>query len=308
MKRKVIFLAGKTGVVSLPSRWMRAYNISKGQELEMTEVLSGLLIAKPTDHAESKAQLDISGINSRLLFRYLNTLYKKGYTEIKLIYKEGIVGLDGKKENALVSIQHVCDYLIGMEIVKQGESYCVIKEVTSLKEGEFEVLLRRIFLMLLSTSKDLLAFLEKRDSEGLKNIIDFMDPNMGKLFKLCQRIISTERKYWDKLVSFALLTEKLECVGDIYSEICRDLKLNGKVELQQDTLEYFSDTNDLLERFYSLFYKYSVIELNKLHLDAKVLKGQKFTGSLVDAMVVTKLKEVNNRVREGIDDLIGVNV
>ena len=88
MRRKVIFLAGKTGVISLPTKWLKSYDIKKGDELELTEILDGILISKPQAHPEKKTEINIDGINDRLLFRYLNSFYKQGFTEIKVIYSE----------------------------------------------------------------------------------------------------------------------------------------------------------------------------------------------------------------------------
>ena len=298
MKRKVIFLAGKTGVISLPTKWLKDYSVNKGDELELTEILDGLLISKPEAHPEKVTEINIDNINSRLLFRYLNSLYKQGHTEIKVIYEE----------DRLNDIQKVCDYLIGMEIIKSGEKHCIIKEISSVKEGEFEVLLRRIFLMLLSTSKDLLTYIENKETNSINNIYEYIDPNINKLFKLCQRIIATERKYWDKLVNNALLTEKLERIGDLYSEIARGLI--KEININQDTLIYFQDTNKILEEFYEIFYKYDKVKLNQLHLKAKEIKKQ-INASLEDKnyqeiTVLTILKEINNQLREAMDDLIGI--
>ena len=107
MRRKLILLAGKTGVISLPTKWLQTYNIQKGDELELTEILDGILISKPSQHPEKKTEINIENINDRLIFRYLNSLYKQGYTEIKVI----------DKQNRLNEVQKVCDFLIGMEII-----------------------------------------------------------------------------------------------------------------------------------------------------------------------------------------------
>ena len=303
MKRKVIFLAGKTGVISLPINWLKSYDIKKGEELEITEILDGLLVSKPQAHPERKIEMNITNINQRLIYRYLNSFYRQGYTEIKLFF-------ENNQKGALESIQKGCDSLIGIEIVKSSQNYCILKEVSNVKEGEFETLLRRIFLILLSTSKDLLNHLETKDISLISSVYNYLDPEINRLFNLCQRIIAIDRKYWNKVISNTLLTEKLERIGDLYSEIAR--AFSKEITLTQTSLEYFSETNSFLERFYNLFYKYKSEELNQLHLDMKKLK-EKINSlqkdlTYQDIILMTLQKEINNQIREAIDDLINIKI
>jgi len=52
MKRKIIQLAGKTMVVSLPAEWIRKFKVNKGDEVELKE--EGKRIIINTDKEFSK--------------------------------------------------------------------------------------------------------------------------------------------------------------------------------------------------------------------------------------------------------------
>ena len=54
MKRKVIKLADKTSVVSLPSKWIKNYKVEKGDELDLEEIGNSILIKPSKQQTEIK--------------------------------------------------------------------------------------------------------------------------------------------------------------------------------------------------------------------------------------------------------------
>ena len=86
MKRKVILLAGKTSVISLPNSWIKKWGINKGDELELIEKGNALNI-KTTNPSNVGKDIILNteelGVFDK---RYIADLYKYGYDEIKVIY------------------------------------------------------------------------------------------------------------------------------------------------------------------------------------------------------------------------------
>ena len=67
MKRKVIALAGKTLVVSLPSKWARSQNIVKGADVEVVEEQAVLKILAPAAKPQKKViSLDVMPYSAQI--------------------------------------------------------------------------------------------------------------------------------------------------------------------------------------------------------------------------------------------------
>ena len=60
MKRKVIQLAGRTFVVSLPTSWAREWDVKKGEELELIEDGPRLILSTEKSRQSKKGLIDLS--------------------------------------------------------------------------------------------------------------------------------------------------------------------------------------------------------------------------------------------------------
>ena len=307
MKRRVIFLAGKTAVLSLPVKWVRQCGINKGDELEIDERGSILTIKASLKGNDAPVEIDISGMNSSLIWRYMNTIYKLGASEIKIKYdNQEVYDLDKKKKIKTMDLmRNIINELIGLEIIKQGNNYCVVKEISSVKEEEFDPVYRRIFFTLLNLARDSLDSIKNKDKEGIENIVNYLDPNINKLFKFCLRILSKENTYVKDVISKTVILHGLERIGDLYSEISRTLLRNKTMKLNSESLKLYGEVNDLLELYYETYYKKDNKKVEDLHSKAKLLK-EKLADSESDLAVITVLKEINNQLREMIDWILTI--
>jgi phosphate uptake regulator len=303
MKRRVILLAGKTAVLSLPIKWVRQCGIKKGDELEIDENGSVLTVSSNLKGNEAPVEINISDMNSSLIWRYLNTTYKLGASEIKILYDDQEVYNPDKKRKikTMDLIREIVNELIGLEIIKQGNNFCILKEISSVKGEEFDPVYRRIFLTLLNLAKDSLDAIRNKDKNGLENIIKYLDPNINKLFKFCLRIISKENNYIKDVMSKTIILHGLERIGDLYSEISRMLLNNKNIKINNETLRIYNDVNNLLGEFYEIYYKKDNKKIETLHMKAKNIKEEIMNSKSSDEGVLIVLKEINNQLREMID-------
>ncbi len=82
MRRSVIQLAGKTHVVSLPSKWIKKYGIKKGDELELEENNEKIVISKDSAKEIRSREIELNNYGA-MARRVIGALYKKGYDEVK---------------------------------------------------------------------------------------------------------------------------------------------------------------------------------------------------------------------------------
>ena len=85
MKRKVIQIANSTQLISLPRKWSQKYGVKKGDELEVEDDGSRIIISTEKAQELGNIEVDISGADRDFLLFLIRSLYIKGYDEIKLI-------------------------------------------------------------------------------------------------------------------------------------------------------------------------------------------------------------------------------
>src|SRR3989338_9424778 len=163
MKRKVIQIANSTQLVSLPRKWAQKYGVKKGDDIEIEEDGSRLIVQTESVVELEKIEIDVSGLDRTSILYYIQSLYRVGYDEILVKFDDPytIHLRTGEKKKVISVIHEIVNRLTGFEIVQQKENFCLIKDLSDISPKEFETALRRIFLLLIDVNKDLL--------EGVKN-------------------------------------------------------------------------------------------------------------------------------------------
>ncbi|MFQ5475181.1 MAG: AbrB/MazE/SpoVT family DNA-binding domain-containing protein, partial [Candidatus Nanoarchaeia archaeon] len=85
MKRSVIQLAGKTQVISLPSKWVKKHGIKKGDALEVSEKRNALICSTSKQVYHNQTKINISGLGP-MAKRIIAAIYKAGFEEIEVAY------------------------------------------------------------------------------------------------------------------------------------------------------------------------------------------------------------------------------
>lgn len=253
IKRKVIQLAGSTLVVSLPSKWAKKCNIQKGDEVELEEKGRELVIKTESESAIERAQLDTKDLNERVIRWALSGLHKSGFDEIEIIYYN---------QKTIDLVQELLkDLFIGFIIVNQTNTKCLLKSITKDSISEFDVTLRRAFLVTITMGENALDLIQKKDFVSLKNILNLEKTN-NQLTNFCERLLNKVGHHNHRKTCFYyVIVWNLEKICDDYKFICRFLSEQEDVALSDEIINFFKDTNEFLKDYYNLFYK---LDLNKL--------------------------------------------
>jgi len=170
MKRSVIQLASNTLVVSLPSKWAKQRGIKKGDEVEVDEQGTSLIVSKEKSTRFRRTVLAGADLD-QMLGRSVGALYKAGYDEIEVQFAN---------KSQLHTIQEVLRRsCIGFEIVKQGRNFVIAKEISKAEQNEFDQVLRRTFLFVLNMAEELREAVQNKDTEGLA-AIPLMDDTVDR--------------------------------------------------------------------------------------------------------------------------------
>jgi len=266
IKRRVVLHGDSTLTVSLPSTWVKRFNVQKGDELNVEENNKNLIIIKDKENDLNKAkEINIGSLN-RLGKSYITSMYRNGFDEISLKYEN----IDYIK-----TIQDIISKdITGFEIVKQGKNNCTIKDITGHNKDEFDIILRRIWRLILNLSDESLKAIKSNDTETLKNI-HLMDYSINKFSNYCLRLLAKRNKIdYDKIPLYYCLIRNLEEIADQYKDMC-DSYLNRKDKIDDNLITLFTKTNNYLCEFYELFYEYNEEKIEELFKKTKVLLNKR---------------------------------
>lgn len=254
MRRKVSRIGPSTLMVSLPMKWVKKNNIKKGDELELVESGNNLNIIIDKKPEQKSATFDVSELDN-MLYRFVGALYKAGFDDVKLIYKN-----HEQLKTIYKVLNNVC---IGYEIIEEGNKYVVVKQIAEVKPEDFDKVLRRLFQFLISISGEGTRALQKNDKALAKEIM-LRDYNVNKAADFCRRCLNKNPSEAHLVGPLYHIIEQLERIGDIYKNIFRDLS-NNNIKTSKSIIKYYSELTEFLNFFYSIFYKSDNEKLEKFH-------------------------------------------
>ncbi len=251
MKRKVIQLAGKTFVVSLPNKWATKYNVKKGDELDVEESQYRLVISTKTELNSSSSVIDISG-TSPMIKRILGALYKTGYDEVEIKFTT--------PEELETALNVIKDEFVGFEVIIKSEGSLYVKTVATIQNTEFDNVLRRIFLVLLSMGEEGIKALKDNNQQQLKSVV-LMDLDINKYADFCRRILNKTGYFqFSKTPPLYYIVEELEKTADAVRDMCA-YALESREKPSQNVLTLCSDTVALIRAFYEIYCSFNLKKL-----------------------------------------------
>ncbi|MEK6903458.1 MAG: AbrB/MazE/SpoVT family DNA-binding domain-containing protein [Nanoarchaeota archaeon] len=250
MLRKVARIGPSTLMISLPSRWVKEQGITKGTELVVSENKNILTVKKEgCKEGPSQEIINISSYNTSLAWYYLTAAYRRGVEEI-IVHapRQTIVDpLQIKPVKTAEFIKSVVDDFIGMEIIHQTKTQSTIREISGLKEEEFEPILRRIFISLNVMFEDMLDAVKKDDGSALEEVYAHSDLPINKFVDYNIRMLS--RMASASMTKYAVLIY-LEEIGDSLKYLAKQLTTYSKRKKIQDVIMKLQQLFLLAEKFY----------------------------------------------------------
>jgi len=265
LKRKVIQIAGSTQLVSLPRKWCKEYDVQKGQELDVEEQGSKVIISCEGKDTLEKIKVDFSNLSARVMSWTLASLHKKGYDEIEILYNN---------PKAVSLIQDLTKSLfMGFAVIEQTEKRCVIRSLSKDMEAQFEPTLRRAFLVMLSMAKNSLELIKNNNLAALSEL-NTLEATNNQLTNFCERIL-VKNGYNDykKTCFMYIIAWNLESVCDVYKYLCNFLSepKHCKKRLNEELVKLYEEVNDFTRDHYELFYKFDMEKVVKLTEERKRL-------------------------------------
>ncbi|MFH1770734.1 MAG: phosphate uptake regulator PhoU [archaeon] len=269
MKRRAIQLAGKTIVLSLPSKWVKQNNIQKGDELDVELEEKSLTVSTEKAKESKKVIIDAEEDFNPLYIAYL---YQAGVDEIRVNYKD---------QEIYSKLQEKLPDLMGYEIIDQGENHVEIKNVSVELEEQFENMFRRVYYLIEEMGKNSLEAIKNKDKTRLKGVIS-LENSVDKFTDFCKRVLNKKgHKDHNKTQFYYVIIRDLEKIADHYEKMSTYMMENSFVP-GKETMELYREANEFFSRFHKLFYKFDKENASKFQKKKKELgkRAEKLMGTV----------------------------
>ncbi len=284
MRRKIIRQGHNTMTLTLPSEWIKRFNLQAGSEVDVLEKDNGLFITTEKNSSHKKAELNIDGLDIPTIWKYFMAVYREGYDEIivkfspelklpspYMFFSKRKLDLKFKKESERKTgvdfLSQLVSRFIGLEIIDYGKDYVTIKDMTEPTSKEFDNSLRRIFLLIQQMVDEIVEALKSENTMSLEHIHS-VDINIDKFHDYCVRILNKmgnkESRKTSLLYSSLFL---LEMMGDEFKAISQHL-IQDYSKMSFKGIEQFMDSIKTgIYLYYDLFYKFNketVVKMSEL--------------------------------------------
>lgn len=295
IKRKVVLHGSSTLTISLPANWAKKFNVKKGDELDVEEQNRELRISTEKEFNRGKKEFSIKDLK-RLGKTYITSSYRQGYDEIGINYDD---------PNYISVIQKlISEDITGFEIIKQSKNNCLIRDLTGHSKDEFNIVLRRVWLLLTDLSKESLNAFRKNDVDLLKNI-EKMDYSINKFSNYCLRLLIKQNHVnFNKTPLYYHLIKSLEEIADQYKDLCI-FHLENLEKIDKKLISIFSEVNDHLNEFHELFYKYDEQKIEDFYYKIKKTQNK---ASVLKGNAACYLSSICNDIQNLLSVLVGLQL
>jgi phosphate uptake regulator len=217
----------KSYTVTLPIEWVKEQRLDKTRSVDMEIVGNKIVFSANAKRQECIVILEKE--YKHTLVKVLQGLYRLGISEIKIMCQA-----DAYRRSVTEIIEQ---RLIGCEIVEQKPEYILVQDITTESKEDFQVILRRIFLLLL----------EYREAKDLTQA-QSLDRSIKKFCNYSQRTLMKQgHSEYNKVPIYYLLIDRMEKLSDEILWFFQSKSQNVLVH----------KVYDLLRNAYDVYYKFS---------------------------------------------------
>ena len=265
MKRKVIQIAGSTQLISLPRQWCIQQNIKKGAELEIEEQGSKVIVWAERDPVKKEVEVDITPLDRSSIMYIIRALYRAGYTTMTLRFKKQLTPhYRSREEKRIISVIHEeVNRLSGLEIIEEKENVIVLRGISEMDAGEFETILRRVFMLILDTYHDLLTGIKNNDKVLIETIEQKHD-TITKFVSYCLRLLNIKGyKKSEKITFLYHIIASLDKITDVVKYAARRARALSK-KMAPPAIVVVDQIYKTLQLYHEFFYKFDVEKVRRL--------------------------------------------
>ena len=239
MRRKVI-KQRDSYTITLPMKWVSKFNLEKGDELDMSEVDSNLVIGAIKRFEVKSTIVKIKDSSS--LRSIIGYAYRAGFQKIRLVFENN---------TDLISIEETLKFFTGLEIESFSPEKVDLIMITRPEKGDFDFFINKIFQGIDIMFEDVIKALEGKKL-NIKEIEQLRTNNL-RAREYVMRTINTEgvKGQIGDYYTYVHIMEKMS--GSLW-HIGQYLD-NNKVKVNSNLIKLVSELKGLLQKSRFVFVK-----------------------------------------------------
>lgn len=303
MKRKVIQLANSTAVISLPSKWVKKWCVKKGDEIDVNEDESRLIVSagQQTHSKKEEIECNLSGMAPRALMWTLMGVYKAGYDKVKFLYDDTI---------QLENIHRIVSSLLdGFQVTEEGDNYCVVETVSKEQDTDFLPVFRKALRVIYLFGQSALDCLKSEQYGKLKDVLILEETN-NKMSNLSERLVIKGGSIPQNLrCQFFLIAWHSQKICNYYRDICRYTLDKPRLRLSKKLIDLFETTNLIVKEYDQLYTQINIPRMVELYVESrnKVSQINASQFGKEEQPILFNLLFILNRVSDISTMLIGIH-
>lgn len=251
MKRKINRVGVSTLTVSLPSKWAKQQGLKAGDEVDVGEEGSKLLINVKDIKIEQKRVTIHLKAGQPLLRRYLTVMYKDGFDEIEITSESPI-------DKSI--LKDAINAMLGFELVEAHPNRIVVRNVATPNESEFGNIFNRLFLLILTIAKSVLEDLKTGKCNNFNEVSE-LELTTNKFYCFCQRVlIKRDAETRSKTMNLYLFTSMLENAADDLRQMSKIL-CSEKIKISKPIMEVFENCIKYIGAVFECFSKPEILKV-----------------------------------------------
>jgi len=276
MERKLIKQGLGGFTIYLPKKWLDKKGLKEGNSVELIETDSNLIIGSKFKKNKS-IEINITDENKKDLKNMLTHIYRKGYDKISLL---------NLNQNTIKEIKEITkELLLGMEITERTTNSCIMENIYEPIEQKYEVLLRRVFLLIKETENLIIQDFNNKKFENLQDINDIRN-QLDKYVLFCRRILIKEKFQKNQILEWELLTF-LTHINHAYFYLYKYVSSNN-IKIEEKILKLLESSKSYFELLYEGYFKQEIKYIHKINL----LKNKYHFGEIIEMLEKSKGKEI----------------
>jgi phosphate uptake regulator len=270
MKRKLVKQGAATLMVSLPAKWLQKFNLGKGDEINLEETDTEIVISKEGKSAKRKAEIKLTKEVATGIRTTIINAYRAGYDVLT-------INFENQKQLEIIK-DTVNRFLLGYDIIKTKKDYCIIESITDPSPEQFDTLMRKIFF----NTKEVIESTKQR-LKGAKSAVDYEEIALRiyQYDSFCRRVVAKKQKdIKEPHLFWTFQTLLVHGQRELY-HLNRFLDKN-KVNVSKQTLGLMDDLEGIFELLMEGFIKKKVGNFEEIHKREKNLTYVKSYSLLIN--------------------------
>ncbi len=262
MIRKLIKLSTSTHVVSLPNKWIKKNKLSKGSEINLTEIENRIIISSKSILASGEKIIDAKDFDHHMLWFYVDAAYTSGHDKIVVITYS-------KDQNK--KLLKFTRYFPGLILYEEKKNKIVFKDIANNPDENIHKIVDRIFNINIDLLDDGIEAIKNKDWEVLKDI-KARDYLINSYVSFCLRHLNKfGYEPSSKAAPFHTYLKILEMMSDRFCDIFLDIEKTKS----QKNIEVVKQIRDQYLEAVQIHRKYEVskiLEIDKKRQKLNMLK------------------------------------